>query len=128
MKTKEIVLKNKTKQFIFKTNYNGIKLDSDYEKVDPVSMTVPNETYSLREIVEKFSREYPKSLLRTGYYDQINEEDPDFDDIDLTRSVDFDLTDAIELKQKIQSKAKTRSQVIKETLDVKKDSPQPSEV
>jgi hypothetical protein len=90
----------KRKPLIFRTNYNQIKLLSDKEKVDPISVTVPNETYSLKDIVERFSKEYPKQLLRTGYYDD-SEGDIDFDDIDPTRSPDFDLSDSIELKNKL---------------------------
>lgn len=90
----------------FKTNYNGFKSITDYEKVDPVSITVPNETFSLKDIVEKFTREYPKEMLRTGYYDEINDENPDFDDIDITRSPEFDLVDAYELKENIKQKHK----------------------
>lgn len=117
----------KTEKPRFRTNYNNYKSVTDKEKVDPVSMTVPNETYSLRQIVEKFSREYPKNMLRTGYFDTNDEYD--FDDIDPTRSGDFDLVDALELKGKIQEK-RSRKQTIQETLktDAQPTETQPSEV
>lgn len=88
----------------FRTNYNGYKSETDFEKVDPISLTIPNETYSLRDIVEKFSREYPKHLLRMGYSDEIDETDPDFDDVDLTRVPGFDLVDAYEMMEDYKSK------------------------
>ncbi|AXH75010.1 MAG: hypothetical protein [Microviridae sp.] len=96
-----------TKTDRFKTQYNRITKPSDYTHITGESMTVPNESYSLKEIVEKFSREYPKHMLRTGYFDG-EENDIDFDDIDPTRQGDFDLTDAIELKEKIFEKQKTK--------------------
>lgn len=116
----------------FKTNYNNYKSESDYEKVDPISITVPDETYSLRQIVEKFSREYPKALLRTGYSDDINENDPDFDDVDITRTPDFDYVDAFELKQQIKEKVNKRK-VVNDVLgqeqnEVQITENQPSEV
>lgn len=115
----------------FKTNYNGYKSVNDYEKVDPVSITVPNETFSLRDIVNKFSREYPKQLLREGYYDGEND-DIDFDDVDLTRQPDFDYVDAFELKGEIQEKYKKKSKVAEEIFQVENKKQQaenqPSEV
>lgn len=94
----------------FKTNYNGYRSNSDFEKVDPVSITVPNEAYSLKDIIDKFSREYPKNLLRNGYFDQ-EFDGEDFEDIDPTRQPDFDLVDAYELREQINEKKKPVKQV-----------------
>ncbi|AXH78086.1 MAG: hypothetical protein [Microviridae sp.] len=71
-------------------------------------MTIPNDTYSLRDIVEKFSREYPKALQRTGYYDYDENAQENFDDIDETRNADFDYVDAMELKENIKEKRKPK--------------------
>lgn len=101
----------------YKTQDNADLYPKVYDKIDPISITIPNETYSLREIVEKFSKSYPTNLQRNGYYDDTE----DFDDIDVTRQPDFDLVDAMELKnalkqktvQKIKKEQKMSSSVLK---------------
>lgn len=94
----------------YKTHENAHLFPKTYEPVSEVSMTIQNETLSLREIVEKFSREYPSHLQRQGYYDYDENSNEDFDDVDLTRNSDFDLVDAYELKEQIQSKKKQKEQ------------------
>lgn len=123
-------MKKETKQKPrFRTNYNGYVSDADKEVIDPISITIPNETYSLRDIVERFSKEYPSHLMRTGYYDEIDEANPDWDDFDPTRSADFDLVDAHELKEKISSKKKKSLNIFKQngSDDLIKSSSEPIE-
>lgn len=112
----------------FRTNYNNYKSIEDFEWCDPISVTIPNETYSLREIVERFSREYPKHLMRNGYYDDVNENDPDFDDVDQTRLPDFDLVDAYELKQVINSKFNKKQEKEIKKEPIKEQNIQPADV
>lgn len=104
----------------FKTNYNNYKSESDFEKLEKGSLTLQDESYSLREIIEKFSREYPKHLLRTGYSDEVNFDEPDWDDIDPTRQPDFDLTDAIELREKLREKSR-KKEVKRQILEPKQE-------
>lgn len=92
----------------YKTQDNAWMFPITFEANSGISMTIQNDTYSLREIVEKFTREYPVHLQRTGYYDQ-DFENENFDDVDITRTPDFDLTDAIELKQQIREKEQKMS-------------------
>ncbi|AXH77706.1 MAG: hypothetical protein [Microviridae sp.] len=99
-------MKNKKpqKNYPLKTQFNNVECESEFEKIDPVSMTIQDQTYSLRDIVEKFSREYPRAMLKNGYFDDID----DFDDIDETRLPDFDYVDAIDLRENIKNKQKTQ--------------------
>lgn len=90
-----------TNKIKFRTQYNRELTPSNSEKIDPVSITIQNDTYSLRDIIEKFSKEYPKHLLRQGYYDG----DENYDEIDPTRSPDFDLSEAFELKKELVEKS-----------------------
>lgn len=106
----------KTVQPKFKTNYNTHLFPIRGENLDPVSITVPDESYSLREIVERFRREYPSHMLRMGYYD--GEEDYDnFDDVDLTRTPDFDLSDALALKKELNEKRVKKTDIIDQVFD-----------
>ncbi|AXH73068.1 MAG: hypothetical protein [Microviridae sp.] len=102
-------MKKETKLPRFKTNYNAHLYNNEMGEHNYLpSMTIHNDTYSLRDIMEKFSREYPKNLERNGYYDDVDEND--FDDIDITRQPDFDLVDAHELRDNLKSKYKEKEQ------------------
>lgn len=92
----------------YKTQDNANLFPQDFEINVGPSMTIQNDTYSLRDIIEKFSREYPHELERRGYYD-IDDDSEDFDDVDITRNGDFDLSDAHDLREKIREKEQNMS-------------------
>ena len=57
---------------------------------DPVSVTVPDMSYSLRDLLERFTTgTIPTDIVRAAMYT----DNPDFDDFLDTELGDFDLTD-----------------------------------
>jgi len=55
-------------------NYKLGDFDKDVEKGGGKSMTVPNEAYTVREILEKFTRGLPLDISKDGTYDEGNED------------------------------------------------------
>jgi len=64
----------------------------DLEKVTGVSLTVPDDSFSVREILEKYTRGIDFGLKRNGIY----EDDADFDDYDKEKLSQDDLVDQSE--------------------------------
>lgn len=57
---------------------------------DPVSVTVPDMSYSLRDLIERFTTgTIPTDIVRSAMYT----DNPDFDDFIATELGDFDLSD-----------------------------------
>lgn len=84
---------------MFKTAYNYKKeveaKGEHFEQVkDKISLTSPDMSYSVRELLQKFTTGQPLQIKFDGQYD----ENPSFDHIDPTRSGDFDLSDLTELQ------------------------------
>lgn len=105
----------------FKTNYNAHLFPKNYEVNDKPSLTIQNDALSLRDIVERFSREYPAALQRKGYYDFDESSQDNFDDVDQTRNPDFDYVDAHDLKQALKSKKEQKiSSFTKKTTTTEK--------
>lgn len=91
------------KEIKFTTPYNYKSKEQDKENPDPVSMTIPGQSYTIKELVEKH---------RIGIIPNISNnkpqysENPTFDIIDVTSLPDFDLVDGTELKELIENKIK----------------------
>ncbi|UPW41577.1 hypothetical protein [Peromfec virus RodF8_52] len=56
----------------------------------PVSITVPDQSYTVRELMMKHMSGAMPPVVRDGIYQSFEDED----DIDITQSPDFDITDA----------------------------------
>jgi len=73
-----------------------------YETIRGKSMTLPDQSLTIQEILTRFSRGLPIGVGKEPIW---NEDDPDFDDDDMTRTPGFDIVDAenfineIELKK-----------------------------
>lgn len=85
------------------------------------SMTVPNEAYTIKEVLEKFTSGINLPIQRNGQYDQ----DPDFDSVDITRSPDadiYDVTTALQDNQAriFEAEAK-KAKFLKDKADKKAD-------
>jgi len=120
----------------FNSNYD-IKYPNDehLEKVSGVSFTVPDLSYSIREILQNFTS--PPQIMQHGQF----EDEVTFEDTDPLRHPNFDLTDLDSLRKehqvltkKIQNaqrqkdfnekqsaKAKEREQMRKEILKEEKE-------
>jgi len=93
---------SKLEKIKFRTHYNFQLSESDQEKPIGESMTVPGQAYTMREILLKYTSGNVGDLQKNGYGD----ENPDFDDLDITRNPDFDLSDYTEENNYLQEKLK----------------------
>lgn len=101
---------NKVKNmFNFKFDHNCIELCGG------VSLTNPDMSYSVRELLEKFTNGVIPPVARTTNF----EENPTFEDYDQTRELDFDLADATEMSLAITARQKELRRSIKEKEDQK---------
>lgn len=71
--------------------------DHPGEKNDLPSLTVPDQSFTIAEILEKHTQGIPLGILKQGSYSGTE----DFDDFDETRRPDFDLVDAQDLTEQI---------------------------
>lgn len=79
------------------------------------SMTVPDMSLTIPEIIDRYTRGLPLSL---NTLPAVGYDDPDFDDIDPTRDPAFDLNDAKRLSLEIQEKInKPKNQPFQKTID-----------
>ena len=62
-----------------------------HEKVIGESETIPDQSYSIEEIISRFTGGIMPTVNNRVFYD----DDPDFDSIDPTMRPDYDLVDAL---------------------------------
>lgn len=112
--------------------YNYELLDKHKETVQGESLTVPNEAFSIKEIMERSMKGLnDPSLIRQEHY----QDDSDFDDVDLEKISRLDLAEIEEYKlnllydeiQKIKKKSDkaegtTKKTEAKKTDDVEEES------
>lgn len=72
----------------FRSNVNYQEREQEKEKVIGESETIPGESLTIRELLQKHVNGIAPPIGRQVYY----EEEPDIDNPDITRSGDFDLT------------------------------------
>lgn len=97
MNKKEKTIQSKRK--IFRTWYNFSDTDPGYERSTGVSQTVPGQTMSIREILERFTSGQSLNIAKEGNY----ESEPDLDNINFLLAPDLDLTDYDEVKRQNQT-------------------------
>lgn len=74
-------------------NSDNFKLgqsEKDFEENNEPSMTVPDESFTIKEILEKYTRGIAPNIFRTPSYAP---DEVDFDDMTITDGNDFDVTD-----------------------------------
>jgi ABC-type uncharacterized transport system substrate-binding protein len=81
-----------TARTMFNTTWNFQRSGVDYEMPVGVSETIPDMSYTVREIMEKFTVGLAPHVLKNGQFDE--NENLGFDDYDPTRQLDYDLADA----------------------------------
>lgn len=79
------------------------------------SKTIPNESYTVAEILERFSRGQGIDGQRIIHYG----DDEDFDDYDPTLDPDFDIVDAYTRMQQFHANMRERERINKEQVDGK---------
>ncbi|AXH77408.1 MAG: hypothetical protein [Microviridae sp.] len=97
---------------------NFFLTSADMETPVGVSETVPDQSYTVKELIEKFTTGTPVNMLKNSVWT----ENPDFDNFDETERGDFDLADASEQleefqikQQQIKQKQKTSEQTKNQT-------------
>ncbi|MEM3318498.1 MAG: hypothetical protein QXT80_03010 [Thermoplasmatales archaeon] len=85
-------------EIMFKTQFNSVPDSGEIN--DEVSLTVPDMSYTVRELLEKFTSGVMPAVERNPLY----EDDPDFDNIDPSRLGDFDLVDLLEMQEEYQTR------------------------
>jgi len=87
---------------------NSYEFDVDFPTGETfkglVSLTVPDQSLTVREILVRFANHQPVDGDRSYYYDGYDS----FDDADPTASPDFDLADATHLAQQVVQEADRR--------------------
>jgi len=99
------------KRFLNSMNYNA-DLASNYEKGGGESLTIPDQSLTIRQILERFTR---GQVLDVAHHDSIGYDDPDFDDVDPTLDPAFDIIDAYNLKNEIQERQKNRQKAVEKS-------------
>jgi len=96
----------RTLKFRNSTNYNYETMTGGEKNYLP-SVTVPDMSLTIPEILDRYTRGLPLSLnpLPAVGYD-----DPDFDDVDPTRDPAFDLNDAKRLSYELEQKKQSQKQ------------------
>ena len=80
------------------------------------SLTTPDMSYSIRNLLEKFTSGITPPVMREGKFD----EDATFENYDITRNGDFDLADASQMKAELQASQEAREAKYQELLELKK--------
>lgn len=88
---------------------NFVLLPEHCEHPDPVSVTVPDESYSIRDLLEKFSRGVDPGVMRSPSYDS----DASHESVDLEKLRDSDLVDREEYSSHLSTVIKSQSHELK---------------
>lgn len=76
---------------------NYYETEQSFEKHEGESETVPNQAFTVTEVLQKFQAGTLPNISKKIYF----EENADFDNINPTESPDFDLADATILKDQL---------------------------
>ncbi|AXH75599.1 MAG: hypothetical protein [Microviridae sp.] len=96
----------------FRTSNNYQFTDQGYEPVSGISETIPDQSFTIREILDKFVTNIPEFMLKNSQYPDV---EPDIDqDID-----DITSMDNIEKLQYIKDKTENYNQLLKKQSKTK---------
>jgi len=70
----------KTPMFRTQTNYH--LTSHSLETPEGISETIPDQSYTIREIMERFVINIPEFLLKNPQYNELDEENPEFNELD----------------------------------------------
>lgn len=112
---------------LFRTQYNGYKSVNDMEHPDDERNTIPGQSMSIREILDRYIKRQPiDTIQRNGYYSDTD----DFEDYDETTEPAFDISDAYNRlneirdgaeRQKQEQLSRNKEQINTDTLSGKSD-------
>lgn len=104
------------KTFLNQNTYNHLIHGRPEVNNDP-TMTVPDQSLTIPEIIERFTRGLTLDDLVRPY----EEEEQDFGDVDVTKDPAFDLNDYKRLNAEIKQRQQIKQQQQKQTPDVEKN-------
>lgn len=105
-------MKKSRVQFRHTWNYN-YKLDTGYEENHSPSMTVPGESYSIQDLIQKHTSGIPVPVFHQGEYD----DEPEHDDYDKRELMNADIVEQNEAIQEAQEKIEQAKEAIKKATD-----------
>lgn len=108
----------------FNHQYNYEPQPEYYEENTQPSLTVPDQSYTIKELLMRFTSGGMPDIAKTGTY----EDDPSFEDIDPTRLGDFDLADLTELQIELDQKKAWLDAEIQKQKDAANTTTKQSEV
>lgn len=79
------------------------------------SLTVPDASFTVRQLLDRFTTGNVPAIAREGYY-----ENEDWDDYSPMNDHDFDLTDAQNLRDQLMKRAKQRQEEYEKVMAEKK--------
>lgn len=82
-----------------RSRFNFKLKKSDMEKGGGISMTVPEDSYTIKELVDRYERGEAIPVARISLYDEVDNREPDFDDEDSNQFLSDDITDQYEKMQ-----------------------------
>lgn len=101
-----------------------------YEHPKGDTKTVPNQSFTINEIITRFTGGVMPNINRKVSYDQEDLRNEDWDQFDVTRRPDYDLADAISdlnlLKQRFDERRNMELDETPETPDKQPDNKKPA--
>lgn len=106
------------KTTIMQTSRNYTCGQASYEKVsEKPSLTAPDMSYTVRQLLERFTTGIAPEVQRNGVYD----ENANHDNYDVTRDGDFDLADATAMKIELEARHNKRMEELSKLEKLKAD-------
>lgn len=102
---------------IWKTPYNAIAFDNNYEVNTSPSLTIPDQSMSMSEIMRRFASGLPVHGERVPIYNGEDEDLPDLEHMDLAdresilKAVKADISDQ---KDRLNKKAAAKAEAVKQ--------------
>ncbi|WNK14092.1 MAG: hypothetical protein [Microvirus sp.] len=93
------------KKTIIRNAWGFEPLPEDFEQVSGEDMTVPDDSYSIQQILTQFSNGIRPNIALDGYYSDTE----DFEDYDRFSDPDFDLTDLSDIKSSVEKTLSVQS-------------------
>lgn len=106
MKTKEMTARP---EYENRTHYNFNLTKHDMEYNNGPSLTVPDQAFTVKEVLEKYTNGVLPDLTKNGSYPDT---EPSFDDTDPIQDPAFDLADATQLLQEIAIKLDKKTETV----------------
>lgn len=103
-----------------RSNYNREYDNAErFEQVDPISMTIPDQSMSVREIMERYARGIPFEAGRIPIYTGEDSEFPDWDKLDISEQYQL-IEENRERILEMQRELHRRARLAKQPPEVKK--------